>query len=361
MDNLEVVIEKRHATKRNLAEISRIVPDAKITVYNIQKRYPIISKVRGGFRRISLFEVFNFLPQKLDELADEQKLVWIAPPVNSTDGKKVLLFPPLLERQVAKRLVQQLNPGWIHSITAGLDRLPSIPRSTRITNSRGIYSLRIAEFTMGLIFSLAKNIPEHVKQNKKRTWRALPSNMVEGARLGIVGLGSIGTEIARVAKKCGMEVWATKRKMAVLDYVDCLLPAEKLPELLREVDYVVIAVPLTRETYHFIGKAELDMMKSAVCLINISRGALVDEDALYDALKNKRIRGACIDVFKDEKPLPKSSRFYKLPNILITSYSAYYSVDWIDQVMEFFFNNLERFVSDKPLLNIADKSQLRYR
>jgi phosphoglycerate dehydrogenase-like enzyme len=361
MDNLEVVIGKRYATKKNLAEISHIAPDAKITIYSIQKRHQIISKIRGGFRRYSPFDVYIFLSNKLDALADEQKLVWIDPPINSPDGNAVLLFTPGIGCNVAEELRSRLNPRWIHSITTGVDRLPPIPELTIVTSSRGLHSARIAEFVMGTIFAFAKNLPEHISQNKKKIWKMLPSKMIKGARLGVVGLGSIGTEIAKIAKSCGMEVWATKRKVTAVDSVDCLLPSNKLPYLLREVDYVVLAVPLTRETYHLIGKAELDMMKSSACIINICRGAVVDEDALYYALKNKSIRAACIDVFKNEKPLPRYSRFYKLPNVLITSWSSWKSADSADQQMNLFFENLERFTIGKPLLSVSDKSQLRYR
>jgi phosphoglycerate dehydrogenase-like enzyme len=210
---------------------------------------------------------------------------------------------------------------------------------------------------MGLIFALAKNLSKHINLNRKRRWKALPSTMVKGARLGVVGLGSIGTEVAKIGKACGMEVWATKRKVAPVDFVDHLLPPDELPDLLREVDYVVLAVPLTKETYQLIGKAELDMMKSGACLINICRGAVVDEDCLYKALKKKRIRGACFDVFKNEKRLPRNNPFYKLPNMLITSWSAWYSDDADEQRMEIFFENLARFVCGKRLLSIVDSPQ----
>jgi phosphoglycerate dehydrogenase-like enzyme len=361
MDNLEVVIGKPYATKKNLFEISRIAPDAKVTIYNIQKRHPIISKVRGGLRRILQFEVYNFLPKKLDEIADKQRLVWSDLPVNSAGLNTVLLFTPGIAHNIAEGLRSQLNPRWIHSIASGVDRLPPIPESTIVTSSRGLHSARIAEFVMGLIFAIAKNVPEHFNLNRKRIWKMLPSKMIKDARLGVVGLGSIGTEIAKIAKKNGMQVWATKRKVTNVDFVDCLLPSNELPYLLREVDYVVLAVPLTRESYHLVGKAELDMMKSSACLINICRGAVIDEDALYYALKIKSIRAACIDVFRNEKPLPHNSRFYKLPNVLITSWSAWKSADSVDQQMNLFFTNLERFTAGKPLLNVADKSQLLHK
>lgn len=361
MNNLEVVIGKRYATKKNLAEINRIAPDAKITIYNIQKRHPIISKIRGGLRRILPFSAYALFSTNLNEHSDKQKLIWLDSPAKFPDKKTALLFSPNIELSVAEELISRLQPSWIHSIMSGIDRLPTIPEKTMVTNSRGIHSERIAEFVMSLIFALAKNLSEHIDQTKRRIWKMLPSKMIKGAEIGIVGLGSIGTEIAKIAKINGMKVWAIKRKVTPHNFVDCLLPPEQLPELLREVDYVVLAVPLTRETYHLIGKAELDIMKSTASLINICRGAVIDENALYYALKNNRISGACIDVFKGEKALPKNSRFYKMQNIVITSFSAWHSENSDKQRMDLFFQDLERFICGEPLLNLVDNSQLRYR
>jgi phosphoglycerate dehydrogenase-like enzyme len=140
-----------------------------------------------------------------------------------------------------------------------------------------------------------------------------------------------------------MEVWGTKRKVEHLAFVDRVLSPEDLPHLLREADYVVLAVPLMPETRHLIGEKEFNLMRPSSCLINICRGAVVDEEALYRTLKASRIRGACVDVFHDEKPIPKSSRFYTLPNLLITSFSAYCSTDSLDQVMDRFFEKLKLF------------------
>ena len=361
MNNLQVVMIKRHSTEKNLDKISRIVADAKIALFDVKKRHLVLFLFRDILRQLLPYTFYTSLPEKLDELCEQQKLLWIDSPANSADVKTVLLFPPDVEHNVAKELQSRLTPCWIHSIATGIDRLPLVPDSTLVTSSRGLHSSRIAEFVMGLIFSLAKNLPEHIYLNRKRIWKALSSTMVRGARLGVVGLGSIGIEVAKIGKACGMEVWATKRKVAPVDFVDRLLPPDELPFLLREVDYVVLAVPLTKETYQLIGKTELDMMKSSACLINICRGAVVDEDCLYDALKNNRIRGACFDVFQNEKRLPTNSPFYKLPNMLITSWSAWKSADSTDQQMSLFFKNLKRFIEGKQLLSVVDKSQLGYR
>ena len=151
-----------------------------------------------------------------------------------------------------------------------------------------------------------------------------------------------------------MTVWATKKKPISSPLVDCLLAPVQLPTILQEADYVVIAVPLTRETINLIGPQELAFMKSTAYLINIARGAVVHQEALYTALKQKTIRGACLDVFQDEKPLSRNSRFYNLPNLLITSYSAHYYAESEADLMDLFFANLERFVSGETLLNIID-------
>jgi phosphoglycerate dehydrogenase-like enzyme len=360
MYNQQVVMMKRYATKINIEKIYRISADAKVTLFDVKKRYPKISKIRGGLRLILPFTAYKFISHRLDHLSEKQKLIWIDSPAKFSCKNTALLFPPNVESNVAEELISELNPSWIHSIMTGIDRLSVIPGTTLVTNSRGIHSLRIAEFVMAVIFAFSKNLPEHINQGRNKIWKSLSSKMVRGASIGIVGLGSIGKEIAKLAKLCGMVVWATRRKIVFNDFVDHLLPPEELQNMLREVDYVVIAVPLIGETINLIGKAEIEMMKSTACLINVARGAVVDEDSLYYALKKKFIRGACIDVFKDEKPLPKNSRFYKLKNLLITSFSTYYSDDSKEQVMDLFFMNLERFINGKPLINLADKSQLTY-
>lgn len=356
MNNLQITLEERYATKNNLDRIVHLSPDAKITVFRIRGRYSIARMMRGLFRRTLPWSLYKPLAKKLDPLCEAQKIEWIHSPVVSSNVSTILLYPPDIEYHTTKQLLDMLSPCWIHSIPTGIDKIPPIPAGTLLTNSRGIHSSRIAEFTIGLIFAMAKNIPAHTLQTKKRIWKTLPSRTVHGSRLGIVGLGSIGMEIARLGKAAGMEVWATKRKMLDVPFIDRLLTSEELPSLLRESDYVVIALPLTRETQNLIGINELNLMKPTACLINIGRSEVIDENSLYQTLRNNSIRGACIDVFQDNKPLPQNSRFYNLPNLLITSYSAYYSPDSVNQVIDLFFENLRRFVVGEPLLNLVEPS-----
>jgi D-2-hydroxyacid dehydrogenase (NADP+) len=349
MTGLQIILEERYATKKNLDRIMQLSPDARVAVFHIRERYPVARIVRGVFRRTLPWVVYNSLSKKLDPISVAQKIEWVYPP--GLDMTTILLYPPGLDYHAAEKLLTKLSPAWIHSVTTGVEQIPSLPAGVLLTNSRGIHSLRIAEFTIGLIFGLAKNIPQHTFQTRRGIWKALPSELIQGSRLGIVGLGSIGREIARLAKAVGMKVWAIKREVTQVDFVDHVLPPKELPRFLSEVDYVVLAVPLTEETRNLIGKEEFKLMKPTACLINISRGRVVDETSLYQALKNGNIRAACIDVFKDENPLPRNSPFYKLPNLLITSYSGYRSRDSTNQIMDLFFENLRRFVVNEPLLN----------
>jgi D-2-hydroxyacid dehydrogenase (NADP+) len=350
---LQIILEQRYATKKNLDRVVQLSPDARIAVFHIRERYPMVRIVRGAFRRTLPWFLYDPISIKLDPIAEAQRLEWVQPPTSSSDITNVLLYPPMVEWATGKGLLDLLSPRWVHSVMTGVDRIPYLPAEVLLTNSRGIHSLRIAEFTIGLIFALAKNIPQHTVQTRSRIWKPLPSEMIQGSRLGIVGLGSIGKEVARLSKAAGMEVWAIKREVTQVDFVDHVLPPKELPRFLSEVDYVVLAVPLNKETRNLIGKEEFKLMKPTACLINISRGRIVDETSLYQALKNSNIRAACLDVFQDENPLPRNSLFYKLPNLLITSFSAYYSRDSINQVMDLFFENLKRFVVGEPLLNLV--------
>jgi phosphoglycerate dehydrogenase-like enzyme len=354
MKALQIALETQYAVEKNLNKIAQIAPQAKIAVFRIQEHYPKIRKIRGLFRRLLPFSAYQPLATYLDPLADAQILSWINPPLISSEINNVLLFPPGLEGSIAEQLVKEYPPQWIHSVTTGVDRILPLAQGAVLSSSKGVHSNRIAEFTLGLIFAMAKNIVQHTLQSHKKIWKSLRSQPINSSRLGIVGLGSIGSEIARLGKAVGMEVWATRQKSEPSPFVDKIFKPEELPILLKESDYVVLSVPLTPKTRHLIGTKELSLMKRSACLINICRGAVIDEDALYDALRHSTIRGACIDVFQDEKPLPRNSRFYQLPNLLITSFSAYFSADSVEQVMDLFFENLRRFDSSEPLFSTSE-------
>ncbi len=354
MKQIRITLEQHYATPYNLNRIAEICPDAQIAIFSIGERYPLARKLRGLLRRILPFSVYEALAKDLDPIAEKQVLTWTKAIPLDSDVSNILLFPPGVGTDVAKQLIAEIQPQWVHSIPTGVDKIPKLPYGALLSSSKGVHSRRIAEFVMGMIFASAKNVSQHTLQTRSRIWKSLPSQQIRGAKLGVIGLGSIGTEIAKLGRAVGMEVWAMRQNIAPSDVADKVFPPEELPRLLKECDYIVLSVPLTPKTHHLIGEKEFRLMKPSSCLINICRGAVIDEDALYNALKSSTIRAAYIDVFQDEKPIAKNSRFYDLPNLLITSFSAYYSHDSVQQVMDLFFKNLRRFYNSENLLSTSE-------
>jgi phosphoglycerate dehydrogenase-like enzyme len=186
--------------------------------------------------------------------------------------------------------------------------------------------------------------------------------------VGIVGLGSIGRAVGALATAFGCRVVAVRRRSGSGDralapdeenrsfgevMLDRVGGPESLPQLLRESDFVVLAAPLTPETEGMIDEAALAAMKPGAWLVNIARGGLVDERALLKALRDGRIGGAVLDTFREE-PLPPSSEFYDLPNVIVTPHTSWSSGRVLDRSVELFCDNLRRYAAGEPLLNVVD-------
>jgi D-2-hydroxyacid dehydrogenase (NADP+) len=251
------------------------------------------------------------------------------------------------------------NLQWIHAISAGVEHLlfnELINSDVQLTNARGIFDTPAAEHTLAMMLAFSRGILPMVRNQAENKWKRLEMTDLQGATLGIVGLGSIGRELARMAKiGFGMKVIATKRRMTEEDNVDVLLTPDQLPELLAHSDYVVLAAALTPETEGLIGREELQMMKSSAVLINIARGALVQEDALFQGIKDGLIAGAGLDVFTKE-PLGPENPFYELENVIITAHRAGFTHHMLnDERIENFCENLDDFIHGRPLRTLVDK------
>ncbi len=270
-----------------------------------------------------------------------------------------------LPREVFLR-AQRLK--WVHIAAAGVGgslHKEIIDSPVILTNCRGIHSIPAAEHAMGLILSLLRKLPLAVKYQIKREWGAEEMlggvnqfDELYGKTMGIIGLGSIGQEIARRAKCFGMRVIATKRHSLreLPEGVDQLLPPEELPLLLKEADWVVISVPLTSRTRGLLGKGELALMKRSAYLINISRGKIVQEKALIKALADGKIAGAALDVFEEE-PLPQGSPLYSMDNVIITPHIAGLSRYYFARAVDIFRSNLSKYIKGQPLINVVDKKE----
>lgn len=251
---------------------------------------------------------------------------------------------------------------WIQVISAGVDRLieTDIWRSpVLITTAGGIHATPIGEFVMALMLMFAKNAPRIFAMMQTRQWKRFQTETLRGKTVGIIGLGNIGREVARLSRSFGMHVIATRRSAVrprKARNVDLLLPQAKVKQMLARSDYVVLCVPLTPQTRNIVGWEELKAMKRSARLINIGRGALVNEGDLIRALEEKMIGGAGLDVTETE-PLPRESPLWNFDNVILSPHISGSREDYMLQATGIFCSNLRRFLGGKKLINLVDRKR----
>jgi D-2-hydroxyacid dehydrogenase (NADP+) len=249
---------------------------------------------------------------------------------------------------------------WINAPSAGVDRflVPDIVAGPVIlTNSRGIHHVQMGEMAFEMILMLAKKAPFFFRMSQRREWHRVVPDILRGKTLAVLGLGAIGTEVARLGKAFGMRVAALDvREPPPDEGVDAFFPPPALKEILSQGDYVVVTLPLTGRTRNFIGREELLSMKPTAFLVNIARGGIVDEGALAAALVEERIAGAALDVFAKE-PLPPESRLWDLPNVIISPHVAGIRQDYAVLAIDLFCENLRRYLDGRDMLNVVDKTR----
>jgi phosphoglycerate dehydrogenase-like enzyme len=253
---------------------------------------------------------------------------------------------------------------WVHSLSAGLDGMlfPALVESpVPLTNARGVFSDALGEFAIGAVLYFAKDIRRLIRSQMAGVWDPFDVAEIRGQSLGIVGYGDVGRAVASRAHALGMKVFALRRRPELSREDPCIermFGPDQKHQMLAQSDYVVVTLPLTPESRGLIGERELVSMKPGSVLINIGRGPVVDEAALIQALKRKRIRGAALDVF-DVEPLPPGHPFYRLDNVLLSPHSADNTAGWKKRSMQVFLENFERFQRGEPLVNVVNK-QLGY-
>lgn len=270
---------------------------------------------------------------------------------------------------------------WVQLHQAGVDMAAehSLYSNSDVifTTASGVHAIPIAEYTMAMVLAFAHHLPEMMEDKLTSSWpkerwnRYLPQELF-GATIGIIGYGSIGRQIARLAQAFGMKVLAMKQNLRQLEEIntyqvaetgdpsgdipDRIYPPEALNSMLKECDYVAITVPLTEQTRHMIDANALKSMKSEAVLINIARGDIIDQPALIDALQRQQIRGAALDVFTPE-PLPSDNPIWALPNVIQSPHIAGLTPHYYDRTVELFAENLRRFLSGEPLLNQVERAK----
>lgn len=264
---------------------------------------------------------------------------------------------------------------WVQLNSAGADHVlnhPLFKAGVTFTTTSGLHAINIAEYVMASILAWSRHLHILLDYQRRAEWpdeeretRFSPHEL-RGAVLGVIGYGSIGREVGRLACALGMQVLALKRHphqrqdpgfSFVGDTEGCLPTAiyapDQLLQMLPQCDYVVLAVPLNAETYHMIGERELRAMKPTAYLVNIARGAVIDEAALIRALQEGWIAGAGLDVFEQE-PLPADSPLWRLGNVILTPHTAGFSPHYGERAIEIFVQNLQRYLEGRPLLNMVD-------
>jgi phosphoglycerate dehydrogenase-like enzyme len=259
------------------------------------------------------------------------------------------------------RRVVAVTPAleWIHNGMTGMDNVlyPELIQSdVVVTNGSGAHAEALAETALGMMLAWAKQFRGHFLYQQQRQWRHLPHTSLQGKTALILGLGNVGRAIAKRCHCFDMRVLGIKRRPSgpLPPGVDMVEGPAALHDLLPEADYLVIAAVLTDETRGMIGQAELRRLPPTAILINVARGAIVDHEALLQALQEKWIAGTSLDVFEEE-PLPESSRLWSLPNVLITPHNAAWSSSVQEEALEIFYENFRRYVNDEPLVNVVDK------
>ncbi|MFJ8030066.1 D-2-hydroxyacid dehydrogenase [Streptomyces sp. NPDC096032] len=246
------------------------------------------------------------------------------------------------------------RPRWVHTASAGVDHLmcPELAASdTVVTNARGIFDQPIAEYVAALVLAVAKDLPRTLGYQRERTWRHRESRRVAGTRACVVGSGPIGRAIARTLKALGV----TTALVGRLPRTGIHGP-DDLDRLVSRADWVIAAAPLTERTYRMFDARRFGMMQPSAFFVNVSRGQLVDEDALAEALTRRWIAGAALDVFATE-PLPADSPLWELPELIVSPHMSGDTVGWRDELGLQFVELYERWAAGRSLVNVVDKKR----
>ena len=242
---------------------------------------------------------------------------------------------------------------WIQVGGSGFDHLaPWDAGRITVTNGAGVLAPYLAESVTGAMLALACGFPNYAAQQRERRWRPVSFTPLRGRTLLVVGFGRIGECVARNAKALGMRVLATRATPAPHPSADEVHGPDALPGLLPRADFASLHVRLDEATRGLLSREAIAAMKRGACLVNTSRGAVVDEAALIDALRSGHLAGAYLDVFETE-PLPAESPLWSLPNVIVTPHASDNIVGWPRRFAELFADNLDRWRAGEPLRNVV--------
>ena len=247
---------------------------------------------------------------------------------------------------------------WAQAMSAGVEgwlSLPDLPAGLTLTCARGTHTESMPENIIGALFHVAKPYSVAVENQKRAKWVNTVAQPLSGKTLGILGLGAIGQEVARIASALGLRVIGTRRRAEPVPHVAQILPADRTDEVLAQSDFVLLLLPATPETDNFIDAKRLAKMKPTAWLLNFGRGHVIKDDDLIAAVKGKKIAGALLDVFRQE-PLPSEHPFWTTEGIVVLPHIGGPHPQRDRFVARLFVDNLGRFLDGAPLKEVVDRA-----
>jgi phosphoglycerate dehydrogenase-like enzyme len=293
-----------------------------------------------------------------NEVRSHVKFIWCKNTKEANEflpDAEILLTMGRLDPDITERTPKL---RWVQSLAAGIDKLPLetfIKRNIIVTNGKGVHIVQMSEFTLGVMLQWVRNTNKFLKHQQEKIWeQKLSFDELYGKTVGILGAGAIGEAVARKCQAFDMNVIGFNRSGAAQPHFNEIFSGENgLIALLQKSDFVVLLLPSTSKTHHFIKREHLQQMKSSAFLINIARGDVIDEEALMEALQNGTISGAALDVFEQE-PLPETSPLWTMDNVILTPHIAGATDHYIERAAPIFYHNLKQYIAGQPLMNVVN-------
>lgn len=278
------------------------------------------------------------------------------------DLEKVMESPTIIFGEpTVDYILRQPQLQWVQSESAGVDRLvfgpEPFPDHVLLTNASGVYGIPAAEHILGLMLHFARGFGFYFHNQRQGAWvrDVSHAHMLKGRTLVVLGLGDIGTQVVKRARAFGMRIFGVKRTPGNVDGVERVVTMDEMDEVLPLADHLVITLPLTQETKALLNRRRLGLLPKGAYLYNIGRGAVVDEEALIEALQTGHLGGAGLDVFETE-PLKEGHPLWSMNNVLITPHIGADTPWNSDATAEVFIENLKRFAAGQTLQNVVDPS-----
>ncbi len=260
------------------------------------------------------------------------------------DADILMTFGPMMSDRV---LAQATRLKWVLALGTGVDGIvdqPSLPPGVLVTNLHGVHGPPVSEAALASMLALSRQLPRSVRNQGARRWERFPATLLHEKTVGIFGIGVIAEALAPKCKALGMKVVGISSAPRAVAGFDHVFPREALQEAVRGLDYLVLLTPLTPATRHSVDAAVLGALKPGTFLVNLARGGVVDEPALIDALNDRRIGGAALDVF-DQEPLPADHPFWAMDNVIVTAHQGGFCDVYVDYAMPVIEANLRKFLA----------------